>query len=81
MDVGTAKGWAWLEHGAAQRSFAFSICATCGGWTGVRRKGYRPGESLRYIEEEGGVHHESAWARRLPDALRFLLGSGSDRGY
>jgi len=36
-------------------------------------KGYRAGENLIYREDEGGVHHESAWARRLPDALRFLL--------
>jgi predicted alpha/beta superfamily hydrolase len=28
---------------------------------------------LLYVEEEGGIHHESAWARRLPAALRFLL--------
>lgn len=32
------------------------------------------GEGLRYVEEQGAVHHETAWARRLPDALRFLLG-------
>lgn len=29
--------------------------------------------SLRVVVEPGGVHRESAWARRLPDALRFLL--------
>jgi predicted alpha/beta superfamily hydrolase len=28
---------------------------------------------LRYIEDETGIHHETAWARRLPDALRFLF--------
>ena len=39
----------------------------------LERKGYRPGENLLYVEEEGGIHHESSWARRLPDALRFLL--------
>lgn len=37
------------------------------------RKGYLPGATLRYVEEEEAVHHESAWARRLPGALRFLL--------
>jgi predicted alpha/beta superfamily hydrolase len=37
-------------------------------------KGYRPGQDLLYVEEEGGLHHESAWARRLPEALQFLLG-------
>ena len=35
-------------------------------------KGYGP-ERLRTLIDDGGIHHESAWARRLPDALRFLL--------
>jgi predicted alpha/beta superfamily hydrolase len=36
-------------------------------------RGYRPGENLLYVEEADAPHHESAWARRLPNALRFLL--------
>jgi predicted alpha/beta superfamily hydrolase len=36
-------------------------------------KGYCPGAELMYVEDVGARHHESAWARRLPDALRFLL--------
>lgn len=28
---------------------------------------------LRLVVEDGGTHHESAWARRFPDALRFLF--------
>lgn len=39
----------------------------------LRDKGYRPDLDLKYVREEGGMHTESAWARRLPDALRFLL--------
>lgn len=39
----------------------------------LRAKGYGAND-LRFIVEAGGTHHESAWARRLPDALRFLLG-------
>ena len=39
----------------------------------LEAKGYGP-ERLRHVVEPGGTHHESAWARRLPDALRFLLG-------
>ena len=31
------------------------------------------GDRLRAVLDEGGIHHETAWARRLPDALRFLL--------
>lgn len=29
---------------------------------------------LRFVIEEGATHHESAWARRFPDALTFLFG-------
>lgn len=39
----------------------------------LSRKGYVLGETLRYVAEPEGEHHEPAWARRLPDALRFLL--------
>ena len=37
------------------------------------QKGYRPAQGLCYHEEEEAIHNEAAWARRLPDALRFLL--------
>ena len=30
---------------------------------------------LRFVVEDGGTHHESAWARRFPQALEFLFGS------
>jgi hypothetical protein len=39
----------------------------------LRSKGY-DGVSLRTLLDRGGTHHESVWARRFPDALRFLLG-------
>ena len=32
------------------------------------------GNELKYVIVEGGQHSEAAWARRLPGALRFLLG-------
>ncbi len=34
---------------------------------------YQLGQSLLYVETEGAVHNEGAWAARLPGALRFLL--------
>jgi predicted alpha/beta superfamily hydrolase len=37
------------------------------------RKGYVLGKSLLYVEAEGDAHNEAAWARRLPNALRYLL--------
>ena len=39
----------------------------------LRRKGYAK-DSLLAVLHEGGVHHESQWAGRLPDVFRFLLG-------
>jgi predicted alpha/beta superfamily hydrolase len=36
-------------------------------------KGYEPERDLVYVEDEGAVHNEAAWAARLPEALRFLL--------
>lgn len=41
----------------------------------LRQKGYVANKTFRYVEEQGGQHNEAAWARRLPGALEFLLGS------
>jgi len=37
----------------------------------LNERGYR--EDLKVVVDEGGRHTEADWARRLPDALRFLL--------
>jgi predicted alpha/beta superfamily hydrolase len=75
LDVGTREGRTWPARGG--------VLAMLRRWpypTRVRelrrtleRLGYRPGVDLEYLEEVGGQHQESAWARRLPGALRFLL--------
>ena len=39
----------------------------------LRAQGWRDGLDLNYVEDRYGRHHEESWARRLPDALRFLL--------
>ena len=39
----------------------------------LEKKGYRPGATLRYVYARGAGHTESAWAKRLPEVLRFLL--------
>jgi predicted alpha/beta superfamily hydrolase len=46
-------------------------------------KGWVKGLDLHYVEERYAIHREDAWARRLPDALRFLLadaGTGGESG-
>ena len=40
------------------------------------RKGWREGEDLRHVEAEGGVHDETAWAKRMPEVLEFLFPPG-----
>ena len=37
----------------------------------LRAKGFT--DDLLVVLDRGGVHHESAWARRFPNAMRFLL--------
>src|SRR5450756_1016934 len=37
-------------------------------------KGYREGQDLLYFEEQGGIHHESAWARRAQVSIYSLMG-------
>ena len=39
----------------------------------LRRKGYGD-DVLRVVVDAEAPHHESAWAARFPDAMRFLLG-------
>lgn len=36
-------------------------------------QGFVEERDLHYVEESAATHSESAWARRLPEALRFLL--------
>jgi predicted alpha/beta superfamily hydrolase len=36
-------------------------------------KGFVLGRDLRYLEDEGAVHNERAWASRFPQALEFLF--------
>jgi predicted alpha/beta superfamily hydrolase len=62
----SVPGRLYLDHGSHENSAARMARL-------LREKGYQDGLDLRYINEPGGEHRESAWARRLPNALRFLL--------
>ncbi len=39
----------------------------------LRKKGMGP-DRLKVVVEEGAVHNEAAWSRRLPEAMLFLYG-------
>jgi len=41
----------------------------------LRKKGMGP-DRLKVVLDEGAVHNEAAWSRRLPDAMVFLYGYG-----
>ena len=60
VDAGTAEG---VETIRDTRALARIL----------RRKGYEPRGSLRYVEASGQQHREQDWAKRLPDVLEFLF--------
>lgn len=41
-----------------------------------RALGYADGSTFKFVVEPGGKHDEASWSRRVPGALRFLLGPG-----
>jgi predicted alpha/beta superfamily hydrolase len=60
-------GRIYLDRGTAERGGSRRMHDL------LARLGYGDVGHLLYIEEEGGEHTETAWARRLPEALRFIL--------
>lgn len=41
----------------------------------LQAAGWTAGKDLLYVEEKGASHNETAWARRFPNAVRFLFGT------
>lgn len=73
MDAGTAETRRWYAH--LPRRYFRSVTGDAREMYDLLLKlGYQAGREVCYVEDEGGKHNEDAWARRLPDALRFLLG-------
>ena len=67
MDVGSDEIPEEPEVSAAYLRVYHEACDV------FRDKGYGEDRFMGVVEE-GAIHEEAAWARRLPDALRFLLG-------
>ena len=42
---------------------------------GIMRRSGANEKGLHLVISDGAAHHESAWAQRFPDALKFLFGS------
>ncbi|HUA15486.1 MAG TPA: alpha/beta hydrolase-fold protein [Verrucomicrobiae bacterium] len=45
---------------------------------GILKRAGLDDRRLHLVIEAGGTHHESAWARRFPEALAFLFGKRAD---
>lgn len=82
LDTGTAEGIVYANLGTTET--ISQADANDAYRDGVRRlrdglagRGYA--ERLLYVEDEGALHNEAAWAKRLPAALRFLLKGLSDQ--
>lgn len=72
LDVGTHEGGnSWHAALYGNRRYVQQVRRL---QTMLVHKGYHEGSTLLYVEDEGAIHHEREWARRLPNALRFLLG-------
>ncbi len=74
MDVGTREAEVWSEEEAAIRANSEIYVQDVRRMRDVlRNKGYDK-TLLAYLEDEGAIHNEGAWAKRFPDMMRFLLG-------
>jgi predicted alpha/beta superfamily hydrolase len=74
MDVGSREAYSGKRETRRMRQDSEKYLETVRAMREVLvQRGYHQGADLMYVEDEGARHHESAWARRLPDALRFLL--------
>jgi predicted alpha/beta superfamily hydrolase len=73
LDIGSQESTSWANRiGFDAPHRRYTATAQCTRDL-LRDKGYRLDRELKFVEEMGATHHESAWARRFPDAARFLL--------
>jgi predicted alpha/beta superfamily hydrolase len=66
-------GRLWLDAGRSEGPFVVADATRMQDL--LLRKGYRPGTDVECLLEENGRHDEASWGRRLPAALRFMLGA------
>ena len=59
-----------ISQGSAERQVQGFFATVVGNF---KAAGYDD-SNFRYVYEQGAKHTESAWAKRLPDALKFLFG-------
>ncbi len=69
MDIGTKEG---KNSEEAQQTVAGARLL----YETLIKKGWQPGRDLSYLEAEGALHNEAAWARRVEPILKFLFPRG-----
>jgi hypothetical protein len=74
VDIGGHEGSHAPTEALARRWSAEELRTADRVRTALTAAGLREPRSLKFIEDPEGIHHEVAWARRLPVALRFLFG-------
>ena len=74
LDVGGHEGSSAPTVVEARRQSAEELATAGRIRSALREAGLHEPDRLRFVEDDDGIHHETAWARRLPDALRFLFG-------
>jgi predicted alpha/beta superfamily hydrolase len=68
---GTPPGRLYIDAGTEEGESTVRDASHLAGV--LERKGYVPGESMRFTAVHGGRHEEAHWAERLVPALEFLL--------
>ena len=69
----------WVDIGTAEGRYPHSILRDTRNLREVLcRKGWRDGVDLAYVEDDGALHNEAAWGRRMPSVLQFLFGESGD---
>ena len=67
----------WIDMGTAEASSRQGAAQAVEDARALRSalldQGFVLGETVRYLEDEGAIHHESAWAERFDEILAFLF--------
>jgi predicted alpha/beta superfamily hydrolase len=75
MDIGTAEHARGPADSVAVDNLLTQSMILAGEMAALlEAKGYTPGRDLYYVVDVAAAHNEAAWARRFPNAMRFLLG-------
>jgi predicted alpha/beta superfamily hydrolase len=73
LDIGHRERVGWMDRIKHPTSMGVRSASVQSMSELLQAKGYHFGRNFKFVTDEYGEHNEASWARRLPDALRFLL--------